>query len=172
MHLQPLSPLACTSKLLAWLWLLAMAPAVPHATVHAVIVTVSAISSLLPSTSSGPCFLMRTHPAPARRVVWDNAPDARTQAARRAWQAVPLAQKVSWTQTSTDVDVTLVLPAGGVSTAKAGCLPCGGAHATTPRHGLASRNGAGLSAGSSHRARMSRAWVAQQVRPPAAWPPR
>lgn len=46
------------------------------------------------------------------RTVWDSGPARHVAAARAAWRDVPLRERVSWTQTSTDVTVTLTLPPG------------------------------------------------------------
>ncbi len=46
------------------------------------------------------------------RTVWDSGPARHVAAARAAWRDVPLRERVAWTQTSTDVTVTLTLPPG------------------------------------------------------------
>ncbi len=46
------------------------------------------------------------------RVVWASAPAEEVLAARRAWQAVPLRERLTWHQTSSEVHVSLRLPAG------------------------------------------------------------
>ncbi|GLC42114.1 hypothetical protein PLESTM_001292900 [Pleodorina starrii] len=46
------------------------------------------------------------------RTVWDSGPKPEVAAARAAWAAVPLRERVRWSQTSTDVYVTIRLPPG------------------------------------------------------------
>lgn len=46
------------------------------------------------------------------RVVWDSAPPAAVRAAREAWRAVPLRERVAWSQTSDEVNVWIKLPQG------------------------------------------------------------
>ena len=45
-------------------------------------------------------------------VVWDSAPRPEVRAARSAWRAVPLGERISWTQTSDEVNVYIKLPKG------------------------------------------------------------
>ncbi|PNH03506.1 hypothetical protein TSOC_010430 [Tetrabaena socialis] len=46
------------------------------------------------------------------RTVWDSGPRAEVAATRAQWAEVPLRERVSWVQTSTDVYVTVRLPPG------------------------------------------------------------
>ena len=80
--------------------------------------------SLLPTTSchgSGPLPKLNDSTCDANlpcralqlRTVWDSRPKPAVAAARAAWKAVPLRERVSWSQTSTDVTVTLLLPPSG-----------------------------------------------------------
>ncbi len=46
------------------------------------------------------------------RVVWDSGPPPALAAARSAWAARPLRERVSWSQTSTELFVNVELPKG------------------------------------------------------------
>lgn len=46
------------------------------------------------------------------RTVYSSGPTAAVAAARASWTAVPLRQRVTWSQTSTDVTITIKLPPG------------------------------------------------------------
>lgn len=46
------------------------------------------------------------------RVVYDSSPTGKTKERRQDWKRATLNEKVSWTQTSTDITVYIKLPKG------------------------------------------------------------
>lgn len=46
------------------------------------------------------------------REVWNSGPSAAALAARSAWKQLSLNEALSWTQSSSDVEMKLLLPAG------------------------------------------------------------
>jgi hypothetical protein len=58
------------------------------------------------STAAGPCLLDEC------REVWSSGPSAATLAARNSWKQLSLSEALSWTQSSSDIEMRLLLPAG------------------------------------------------------------
>lgn len=47
------------------------------------------------------------------REVWSSGPSAAALAARAAWKQLTLSEALTWTQSSSDIEIRLLLPAGG-----------------------------------------------------------